>query len=163
MAEDALAHNAHFLLTQESQMSQYIDNLQTTSITTITEALHRAKAMCQDDAMLPKADFVTKYTEQYDDQCANYSEWKCTLKNRINTYENCLWETYLESHLHLSLLHQTFSEISRTVYWTIISLYPDLVPKLNIQLRLMVNFGLPSGLPWLKKESIDKCLFGNLE
>ena len=42
------------------------------------------------------------------DQCVNYPEWKCTLKNRINTYENCLWETYVESHLHLSLLHQTF-------------------------------------------------------
>ena len=98
-----------------------------------------------------------------EDQCVNYPEWKCTLKNRINTYENCLWETYVESHLHLSLLHQTFSEISPTGYWTITSLYPDLVPKLNIQLRLMVNFGLQSGLPWLRKENIDKCLFCNLE
>ena len=84
-------------------------------------------------------------------------------KNRIKTYEKCLWETYVESHLHLSLLHQTFSEISPTGYWTITSLYPDFVPKLNIQLRLMVNFGLQSGLPWLRKENIEKCLFCNLE
>ena len=33
MADDTLAHNADFMLTQESQMSQYIDNLQTTHIT----------------------------------------------------------------------------------------------------------------------------------
>ena len=80
-----------------------------------------------------------------EDQCLTYPEWKCTLTKRIITYENCLWETYVESHLHLSLLHQTFSEISPTGYWTITSLYPDLVPKLNTQLRLMVNFGLQSG------------------
>ena len=65
--------------------------------------------------------------------------------------------------MHLSLLHQTFSEISPTGYWTITSSYPDLVPKLNIQLRLIVTFGLQSGLPWLRKENIDKCLFCNLE
>ena len=64
-----------------------------------------------------------------EDQCVDYSEWKCTLKHRINTYENCLWETYVGSHLHLSLLHQTFSEISPAGYWTITSLHPDLVPK----------------------------------
>ena len=83
--------------------------------------------------------FLDKATE---DQCVNYSEWKCTLKNRINTYENCLWETYVKSHLHLSLLHQTFSEISPTGYWTITSLYRGLVSKLNIQLRLMVILAL---------------------
>ena len=60
MADDTLAHNAHFVLTQESQMPQYINNQQTTHIT-IIEALHGVKAMYQDDAMLPKADFVTKF------------------------------------------------------------------------------------------------------
>ena len=71
MANDTLAHNAHFMLTQESQMSQYIDNLQTTHIT-IIEALHGVKAMYQDDAMLPKADFVIKYTEQYNKHCLRF-------------------------------------------------------------------------------------------
>ena len=28
--------------------------------------------MYQDDAMLPKADFVTKYTEQYDEHCLRF-------------------------------------------------------------------------------------------
>ena len=72
MADDTLAHSAHFVLTQESQMesqmSQYADNLQTTHIT-IIEALHGVKVMYQDDAMLPKPDFVTKYIEQYDEHC----------------------------------------------------------------------------------------------
>ena len=53
MADDALTHNAHFVLIQESLMSQYTDNLQTTHIT-IIEALHGVKAMYQDDAMFPK-------------------------------------------------------------------------------------------------------------
>ena len=98
-----------------------------------------------------------------EDQCVNYSEWKRKLKNRINNYENCLWENYVESHLHLFLLHQTFSEISPTAYRTITSLYLESVPKLNIQLRLTVNFGLQSGLQWLRKENSDKSLFCDLE
>ena len=64
---------------------------------------------------------------------------------------------------HFLRLHQTFSEILPTGYWIITSLYPDLFPKQNTQLRLMVNFGLQSELPWLRKENIDKCLFCNLE
>ena len=73
--DDTLAHNAHFVLTQESQMesqmSQYTDNLQTAHIT-IIEALHGVKAMYQGDAVLPKADFVAKYTEQYDKHCLRF-------------------------------------------------------------------------------------------
>ena len=52
-------------------MPQYADNLQTTHIA-IIEALHGVKTMYQDYAMLPKADFVTKYTEQYDEHCLRF-------------------------------------------------------------------------------------------
>ena len=57
MADDTLAHNAHFVLTQESQMepqmSQYADNLLTTHIT-IIEALDGVKTMYQDGAICLK-------------------------------------------------------------------------------------------------------------
>ena len=61
----------HWHTMHTSEMSQYADNLQATHIT-IIEALHGVKAMYQDDAMLPKADFVTKYTEQYDEHCLRF-------------------------------------------------------------------------------------------
>ena len=70
-ADDTLAHSAHFVMTQESEMSQYTDNLQTTHIT-ITEAVHGVKEMYQDDAMFPKADFAIKYAEQYDEHCLRF-------------------------------------------------------------------------------------------
>ena len=93
----------------------------------------------------------------------SYGEWKCTLRNRISIFENSLWETYTENHSHMSLFHQTLTEISPSNYWKITSLYPDLVSKVNIQLRLIGNYGLQSGLPWLRKEKSDACLLCKTE
>ena len=92
----------------------------------------------------------------------SYGEWKCTLRNRISIFENSLWETYTENHSYMSLFHQTFTGISPSNYWKITSLYPDLVPKVNIQLRLTGNYGLQSGLPWLRKEKVMHACFVKL-
>ena len=48
----------------------------------------------------------------------------------------------------MSLFHQAFTEISLSNYWKITSLYPDLVSKVNIQLR---------------KEKSDACLLCKTE
>ena len=93
----------------------------------------------------------------------SYDEWKCTLTNRISIFENSLSETYTENHSHMSLFHQSFTEISPSNYWKITSLYPDLVCKVNIQLRLIGNYGLQSGLPWLRKDKSDACLLCKTE
>ena len=93
----------------------------------------------------------------------SYGEWKCTLRNRISIFENSLWKTYTENHLHMSLFHQTFTKISPSNYWEITSLYPDVVSKVNIQLRLIGNYGLQSGLPWLRKEKSDACFLCKTE
>ena len=71
MAEELSAHNAHLVLTQDSQLSKYTDSLQTSHIT-IIEALDGVKRIYQDDAMLPKADFVAKYIEYYDEPCLRF-------------------------------------------------------------------------------------------
>ena len=71
MAEELSAHNAHLVLTQDSQLSKYTDSLQTSHIT-IIEALDGVKRIYQDDAMLPKADSVAKYIEYYDEPCLRF-------------------------------------------------------------------------------------------
>ena len=48
-------------------------------------------------------------------------------------------------------------------FWSITSEYPHLVPKQNLQLRLMANLGLQSGISWLRIKSEDKCLLCGVE
>ena len=83
MAKELLAHNAHLVLTQDSQLSKYTDSLQTSHIT-IIEALDGVKRIYQDDAMLPKADFVAKYIEHYDEPCLRFMrDILCSVVNPI--------------------------------------------------------------------------------
>ena len=39
--------------------------------------------------------------------------------------------------------------ISLDQFWSIADLYPDLVRHLDVQIRLMENFGINNGVPWL--------------
>ena len=54
-------------------------------------------------------------------------------------------------------------EVTFETFWSITSEYPDLVPKRNLQLRLMGNLGLQSGVPWLRIKGEDKCLLCHIE
>ena len=95
---------------------------------------------CLIDNFLNHPDRSTGFVKDITEICKKYyGEWKCTLRNRISIFENSLWETYPENLSHMSLFHQTFTEISPSNYWKITSLYPGLVSKVNIQLRLIGN------------------------
>ena len=84
--------------------------------------------------------------------------WKNIIKDRIDHFQTQEWQDYIDSHPYLILVHQTFSELKPSQFWRITSDHPDSVPKLNLQLRLMGNFGLQSSLPWLRADNSDKCL-----
>ena len=56
-----------------------------------------------------------------------------------------------------------FAEITFETFWSITSEYPELVPKRNLQLRLIGNLGLQSGIPWLRIKSEDKCLLCGIQ
>ena len=43
--------------------------------------------------------------------------------------------------------------------WSIADCYPDLVSCLHVQIRLMGNFGLNGGAPWLTNTDAELCLF----
>ena len=44
-------------------------------------------------------------------------------------------------------------------FWSIADHYPDLVSRLHMQIRLMGNFGLNGGVPWLTNTDGELCLF----
>ena len=43
-------------------------------------------------------------------------------------------------------------------FWEIVDRVPDLAFKTNLQIRLMGNFGLQYGAPWLRKPGSSTCL-----
>ena len=49
--------------------------------------------------------------------------------------------------------------ISPYQFWSIADHYPDLVSRLHVQIRLMGNFGLNGGVPWLTNTDGELCLF----
>ena len=51
-------------------------------------------------------------------------------------------------------------------FWEIVDRIPDLAFKRDLQIRLMVTFGLQYGAPWLRKSVNSTCLLckdGNVE
>ena len=49
--------------------------------------------------------------------------------------------------------------ISPYQFWSIAYRYPDLLRCLHVQIRLMANFGLNGGVPWLTNTDGESCLF----
>ena len=43
-------------------------------------------------------------------------------------------------------------------FWSIADLYPDLARHLHVQIRLMGNFGINGGVPWLTNTDGELCL-----
>ena len=48
--------------------------------------------------------------------------------------------------------------ISSDQFCSIADLYPDLVRHLHVQIRLMGNFGINGGVPWLTNTDGELCL-----
>ena len=46
-------------------------------------------------------------------------------------------------------------------HFSIADLYPDLVRHLHVQIRLMGNFGINGGVPWLTSTDGDFVFFAN--
>ena len=43
------------------------------------------------------------------------------------------------------------------MFWAIADTYPDLVARRHVQVRLMGNFGLNGGIPWLAETDVALC------
>ena len=67
------------------------------------------------------------------------------------------------NHQEVCLNVSAFGEVTFESFWSITSEYPDMVRKQNLQLRLMGNLGLQSGVPWLRINSEGKCLLYSIE
>ena len=78
-----------------------------------------------------------------------YVEWKTIVKTRIRKMEEIAWKSFCQDHTKMHIAQACLDNKSPYSYWAIANQYPDLVSRLHIQVRLMGNFGLNGGIPWL--------------
>ena len=76
--------------------------------------------------------------------------WKKLIKRKIRAAESEKWHMFCAGHPKFGLAGAAFTHISSYQYWSLTSDYPDLVKHFHLQMRIMGNFGLNGGVPWLE-------------
>ena len=87
----------------------------------------------------------------------NYSSWKTIIKNKINKYKENVWNEYALSHPNLDTAQACLENVPPRMFWAIADIYLDLVAHRHVQVRLMGNFGLNCGIPWLVETDGSLC------
>ena len=88
-----------------------------------------------------------------------YSNWKTIVKTKILEKEADDWFRFCSDHPSMRVAQTCLENISPYQFWSIADHYPDLVSRLHVQIRLMGNFGLNGGVPWLTNTDGELCLF----
>ena len=88
-----------------------------------------------------------------------YSNWKTIVKTKILEKEADDWFRFCSDDPSMRVAQTCLENISPYQFWSIADHYPDLVSRLHVQIRLMGNFGLNGGVPWLTNTDGELCLF----
>ena len=78
-----------------------------------------------------------------------YGNWKSIVKNEVRDLETRLWLEFCSGHPNTHVAQACLENVSPSKFWSLADLYLDLVSRLHIQIRLMGNLCLNSGIPWL--------------
>ena len=71
------------------------------------------------------------------------------MKTKIREKENDEWLSYCQDHPGMHVAQACLLNTPPCQFWSLADDYPDLVSRLHIQVRIMVNFGFNGGVPWL--------------
>ena len=63
----------------------------------------------------------------------------------------------------MQIAQACLENVSPHKFWSISEQHPDLVSRLHIQTRLMDNFGLNGGIPWLSNTDGAICFLCNVD
>ena len=80
---------------------------------------------------------------------------KKLVKAKVCENEERIWAQYCLDHPSFQLPKICLDNVNSHRLWSLAKDYPDLVSRLHTQTRLMCNFGLNAGVPWLT--SADSC------
>ena len=86
-----------------------------------------------------------------------YPTWKIIVNKKIREFEQHVWLNFANDHPNMHVAQACIDNISPVRFWSIADQYPDIVSRLHIQVRLMGNFGLNGGIPWLSNTDGALC------
>ena len=88
-----------------------------------------------------------------------YTNWKTIVKTKILEKEVDNWNLFCTHHPRMRVAQACSENIPPDQFWSIADHYPDLVRHLHVQIKLMGNFGINGGVPWLTNTDSELCLF----
>ena len=80
------------------------------------------------------------------------------MKTKILEKEVDNWYLFCIHYRSMRVAQTCLENISPDQFWSIAYPYPDLVRHLHAQIRLMGNFGINDGFPWLTNTDDELCL-----
>ena len=86
----------------------------------------------------------------------NYSSWKIIVKIKYK-YEENAWNEYALSHPNLDITQACLENVPPRMFWAIANIYLDMAACQHVKVRLMGNFGLNGGIPWLAETDGSLC------
>ena len=109
-------------------------------------------------------DCLSKYgLEPYLEQWArvsmfpSYSSWKRIVDSKLFTTDRSRIDSMALNHASPWTYNLILKNTVLAKFWSLSSLFPDLVPKFRTQIRLVGSFGLQGSVPWLKDSSEALC------
>ena len=84
---------------------------------------------------------------------------KNLVKERIILFEKNGWSDHCLNHPNLEISRLFLENIPPDTFWSISNKFPDLVKRLHQQVRLIANYGLNGGVPWLRGTNGALCFF----
>ena len=87
-----------------------------------------------------------------------YGNWKSIVKNKVGDMETKLWLEFCSGHPNMHVAQVCSENLSPPKFWSLADLYPDLISRLHIQVRLMGNLCLNGGIPWLFNTEGSLCI-----
>ena len=79
-----------------------------------------------------------------------YLTWKAIVMRKIHEFEEKAWNDFVCGHSNMQIAQACLENMSSHKFLSVSEQHPDLVSRLHIQTRLLVNFGLNrGGIPWL--------------
>ena len=79
------------------------------------------------------------------------------MRCKIWEFEENSWNSFVLDHPYLSLAQAFLATASPHMFWSISDKYPDVACRLHVKNRLMGNFGLNGGIPWITNTDDALC------
>ena len=86
-----------------------------------------------------------------------YENWKVIVRTKIREKENTIWQAFCTHHSAMQIAQVCLENVSPHQFWSITNNFLDLVSRLHVQIRLMGNCGLNSGIPRLSNTDGVHC------